>query len=46
MLSERAREQFRKWGAEGGRRKAKKYSTKQISDMAKRGRRKRNGNGK
>jgi hypothetical protein len=45
MLSERAREQFRKWGAEGGKRRAKKYSTKQISNMAKRGR-KRNGNGK
>lgn len=47
MLSERALRQFREWGAQGGRAKAKKYTRRQISQMAKRGakRNRRNGNG-
>ncbi len=43
MLDEKAKQQFREWGALGGKAKAKKYTRKQLSNMAKRGRRKRNG---
>ena len=42
MLDEKAKQQFREWGALGGKAKAKKYTRKQLSNMAKRGRRKRN----
>ena len=41
MLDEKAKQQFREWGALGGKAKAKKYTRKQLSNMAKRGRRKR-----
>ena len=43
MLDEKAKQQFREWGALGGKAKAKKYTRKQLSNMAKRGQRKRNG---
>lgn len=43
MLDEKAKQQFREWGALGGKAKAKKYTRKQLSNMAKRSRRKRNG---
>ena len=39
-------EQMREWGALGGKAKAKRYTRKQISDMAKRSLRKRKRNGK
>ena len=40
MLDEKTLAQFRAWGAEGGRAKAKKYTKRQISNMVKRGKRK------
>ena len=45
MLDEKAREQFRKWGSQGGKAKAKKYTRRQISNMARRGKRKARANG-
>ncbi len=41
MLDEKAKQQFRDWGALGGKAKARKYTSKQISAMAKRKRAKR-----
>ena len=41
MLDEKAREMFVEWGRKGGKAKAKRYTRKQISNMAKRGKRKR-----
>ena len=38
MLDEKAREQFRAWGAAGGKAKAKKYTKRELSLMARRGR--------
>ena len=46
MFDEKTLAQFRAWGAMGGRAKARKYTRKQISNMAKRGKRRPNGNGK
>ena len=46
MFDEKTLAQFRAWGAIGGKAKAKKYTRKQISNMAKRGKRRKNGNGK
>ena len=37
MLDEKALAQFRTWGANGGKAKAKKYTTRQIPNMVKRG---------
>lgn len=45
MIDEKTLAQFRAWGAAGGRAKAKKYTTKQISNMAKRRKRKARRNG-
>ena len=48
MAEKTIAEQMREWGALGGKAKASKYSSKQISNMAKRAKRKRkrkNGNG-
>ena len=46
MLDERVKAQFRNWGREGGKRRAEKYTKKEISEMAKRAhRRKRRRNG-
>ena len=49
MLDEKAREQFRLWGAKGGKAKARKYTKEQIADMARRGKKRariRRANGK
>jgi len=46
MLSKRALAQFRAWGAQGGQTRAKRYTSKQISGMAKRASRERKRNGK
>lgn len=44
MLDDKTLAQFKEWGRRGGKAKAKKYTSKQISNMAKRGlRKKRNG---
>lgn len=45
MFDEKTLAQFREWGRRGGKAKARKYTSKQISNMAKRGRRKRKRNG-
>ena len=45
MLDEKAREQFRAWGAAGGKAKAKKYTKRELSLMVKRGKRKAKRNG-
>jgi hypothetical protein len=41
MAEKTIAEQMREWGKLGGKAKARKYTTKQISNMAKRGRKKR-----
>lgn len=35
MLDEKTLQLFRKWGAQGGKAKAKKYTRRQLSEMAK-----------
>jgi hypothetical protein len=37
MLDKKALDAFRKWGALGGKTRAKRYSPEQIAGMAKRG---------
>lgn len=34
MLDEKARAQFRRWGSEGGKTRAKRYTKRQLSLMA------------
>ena len=41
MLDAKTLAKFKAWGRNGGKAKAKKYSSKQISNMAKRGLRRR-----